>query len=75
MAVVKFRKATYDKFIATNIVVEKDCICFILRKNPRKSFYVIGDGEHTFIELAKPNPFMLLYVKIKLYLKKKEDKI
>lgn len=27
----------------------------------------IGDGEHTFIELAKLNPIFVLYVKIKSY--------
>lgn len=27
----------------------------------------IGDGEHTFIELANPNPIFVLYVKIKSY--------
>lgn len=73
MAAVKFRKATYEKFIATNIIVEKDCVCFILRKNPRKNFYIIGDGESTFIELAKPSPLIVIYTKIKLYLKKKRE--
>ena len=67
---VTLKKGPYEDFIASNIVVEKDCICFILRRNPRKNFYVIGDGTHTFIELAKPGLFMLLYAKIKLYLNK-----
>ena len=64
---VTIRQNTYESFIEHNITPENGCVCFIKRNNPRKNFFVIGDGEHTFIELAKPNPIFVLYVKIKSY--------
>lgn len=71
---VAFRQGTYTKFIEKNITPENGCICFVKRRNPRRNFFVIGNGEDSFIKLAKPNPLMLLYVKVKVYLREKKEK-
>ena len=71
---VVFRQGTYANFIKKNIIPENGCVCLVKRRNPRRNFFVFGNGEDSFIKLAKPSPFMVLYVKIKVYLREKKEK-
>lgn len=71
---VVLRQGIYANFIEKNIIPENGCVCLVKRRNPRRNFFVLGNGEDSFIKLAKPNPFMILYVKVKVYLREKKKK-
>lgn len=78
MPYLRVRKGTLEEYclncLYNGFVPENGCVCFIVNKNPKKNYYIIGDGEHTFIELARPSIFFLWYIKLKTFFKRKETK-